>query len=753
MVRVALLSLVIAISLTSSMTFAQGTKADYERADRWGERMRGKATNATLMPSWIGRTASFWYRHEPRPGEFEYLLVKAGDTKPVPAFDHAVLAGMLSEGLKKEISPSKMSLSLLTFNDDFTTVELTCEDKRFKYDIASAKLEPIEHQPPRGERPNRRRGGGGERRIQDASRSRTSSDKSFTVDVKDKSIILKDELLGEEKAVWKLDVETSGESISPDVYWSGDQTHFVAMVTKPGGDRKVYYVESSPRDQLQPKLHSYDYLKPGDDTEQKRLVLVDAKTGDAKAINNELYANQWSLDEFHWSPDGSELRFSLNQRGHQVFRVLGLDVNTGNVRTIIDEQSPTFLDWAYKRYLFHLRDTDEYVWASERDGWRHLYLYDGKTGQVKCQLTSGEWVVRDVIKVDEKSREIVFDMGGYHPEQSPYYKQVARINMDSKDLTLLTEGDGSHSTAFSPDGSVLVDTWSRVDLGPVHVLRDAKTGKQICELASCDMTALKEAGWVEPERFVSKGRDGKTDIYGVIYRPSNFDASKKYPIIEWIYAGPHGSHSPVTFSSAPRQQSMAELGFVVVSCDGMGTSDRSKAFHDVAWKNIADAGFPDRKLWITAAASTRPWMDLNHVGIGGGSAGGQNAMRALIDHHDFYHVAVADCGCHDNRMDKIWWNEQWMGWPIGPHYDEQSNVTGAKKMEGKLFLIVGEKDENVDPASTMQVVDALLKANKDFDMLVVPGGGHGSGTSNPTAWRKWRDFYVRHLHGVEPRSK
>jgi dipeptidyl aminopeptidase/acylaminoacyl peptidase len=266
------------------------------------------------------------------------------------------------------------------------------------------------------------------------------------------------------------------------------------------------------------------------------------------------------------------------------------------------------------------------------------------------------------------------------------------------------------------------------------------------EVERADASALLASGWRPPERFVAKGRDGATDIYGVIHRPKEIDPRRKYPVIESIYAGPQGAFVPKAFRSGYSQEELAELGFVVVQIDGMGTSNRSKKFHDVCWKNLGDAGFPDRRLWIQAAAERYPYMDLSRVGIYGGSAGGQNAVRGLLAHGDFYKVGVADCGCHDNRMDKIWWNELWMGWPVGPHYEEQSNVTQAHRLEGRLLLIVGELDRNVDPASTMQLVNALIRADKDFDLLLVPGAGHGAGGS-PYGRRRQREFFVRELLG------
>jgi dipeptidyl aminopeptidase/acylaminoacyl peptidase len=417
----------------------------------------------------------------------------------------------------------------------------------------------------------------------------------------------------------------------------------------------------------------------------------------------------------------------------------------------VDEQSRTFVDYSGKLFTEYLDDTGEIIWMSERDGWNHLYLYDAKAGQVKNQITKGEWVVRGVERVDKEKRQIWFRAGGIRPGQDPYYIHFARVNFDGSGLVVLTEGDGTHNIEFSPDRRFFIDTWSRVDQPPVNDLRRSDDGKWICELEKADWSALVKAGWQTPERFVAKGRDGGTDIYGIINRPTHFDPKKKYPVIESIYAGPQGAFVPKGFSSLNNMQSLSELGFIVVQMDGMGTSYRSKKFHDVCWKNLGDAGFPDRILWMKAAAAKYSYMDLTRVGIYGGSAGGQNALGALLAHGDFYKAGVADCGCHDNRMDKIWWNEQWMGWPIGPHYEEQSNVTQAHKLTGKLLLTVGELDKNVDPSSTMQVVNALIKADKDFELIVFPGAGHGAGGS-PYGRRRMQDFFVRHLLGVEPRS-
>ena len=576
-----------------------------------------------------------------------------------------------------------------------------------------------------------------------------SPDGRWKARIRDHNVVLEDTESGRETTI-----SSGGSADDPFVlrfHWSPDSTKLVAVQERVGQTHEVHLIESSPDDQVQPKLHSFNYRKPGDRIPQARPRLFDVANQREISVAEELYANPWSVTRIRWRPDSTGFTFVYNQRGHQFLRVLAVDGSTGEVDVIVDEQSETFIDYAGKQYLHHVDDTDELIWMSERDGWNHLYLYDARTGEVKNQITSGEWVVRGVDRVDHESRQAWFRAGGIRPEHDPYYVHFCRVNFDGTGLTLLTEGNGTHAISWSPDRRFFIDRWSRVDQPEVTELRRAADGTLVCELERADLSGLIEIGWTVPERFVAKGRDGKTDIHGIIWRPMNFDPERRYPVIEHIYAGPHSAFVPKRFMPYHRMFGpLAELGFIVVQIDGMGTSHRSKAFHDVCWKNLGDSGFPDRILWIKAAAKKYATMDISRVGIFGGSAGGQSSTRALLAHGDFYKVAVSDCGCHDNRMDKIWWNELWMGWPIGPHYAEQSNVTNAHKLAGKLMLVVGELDRNVDPASTMQVANALIKADKDFDLLVIPGAGHGAAES-PYGKRRRRDFFVRHLLGAEPR--
>ena len=533
-------------------------------------------------------------------------------------------------------------------------------------------------------------------------------------------------------------------------YFSPDSKKLVVIKEKKGEEHKVYFVESSPADQVQPKLHTIDYHKPGDVIDVERPCLFDIESKKQIPVSDELFSNPYNMYDYRWDADSSRFMFTYNQRGHQVLRVVGIDAVSGIATPIIDETSKTFICYSSKYYCNVLDESSEIIWMSERDGWNHLYLYNSKTGSVKNQITKGHWVVRSVEFVDKGKRQVWFTAGGVYPDQDPYYIHYCRVNFDGSDFTILTKGNGTHSAEFSPDRKYMIDTYSRVDMPPIHQLIRCSDEKKILDLGAANWDALLKTGWQKPEPFVAKGRDGETDIYGVIYRPTKFDPKQKYPVIEYIYAGPHDSFVPKKFAAYSGRMHLAELGFIVVQIDGMGTSNRSKKFHDVCWKNLADAGLPDRIAWIKAAAKKYPYMDDTRVGIYGGSAGGQNAAGAVMQYGDFYKAAVADCGCHDNRMDKIWWNEQWMGWPVGPEYEANSNVTLAKGMKGKLLLIVGEMDRNVDPATTMQVVDALIKADKDFDLLVIPGVGHGAG-SGEYGSRRMNDFFVRHLLGVEPR--
>jgi dipeptidyl aminopeptidase/acylaminoacyl peptidase len=548
---------------------------------------------------------------------------------------------------------------------------------------------------------------------------------------------------GGKPSPWTRNGSDSFPYVDP-ISWSPDSRRVLVRRQKPAPHRQVKIIESAPEDSLQPVLHRFDYRKPGDDLEQPELRVLEVGKAAPIEVETRLHPNSWSLSRFHWAADASEVFALYNERGHQTLRVIGIEASTGKTRTVVEETSATFIDYSQKTELHWLDESQELIWASERDGWNHLYLYDIAKGRVKRQLTRGEWVVRDVLRVDAEARVLYLMASGIHADQDPYHQHLVAVHLDRGEFRALTTEDGTHEIEWSPDHESFIDRWSRIDRPPVHQLRRTLDGILIAELSRADGGPLVEAGWRPPERFTAAGRDGVTPIHGFLIRPCDFDPNLRYPVIECIYAGPHGQHVPKRFGLQTTLHELADFGFIVVRIDGMGTNWRSKAFHDVCWKNLKDAGFPDRIAWMKEAATTRPWMDLSRVGIYGGSAGGQNALAALLHHGDFYRVAAADCGCHDNRMDKIWWNEAWMGWPVDEAYADSSNVTHAHRLQGKLLLTVGELDRNVDPASTMQVVDALIEADKDFDLIVLPGKGHGAGES-PYGQRRRRDFFIEHL--------
>ncbi len=443
---------------------------------------------------------------------------------------------------------------------------------------------------------------------QTAPDSFLSPDGKWQVVPRDYNLFLKDVKTAKETALTTNGSKDDAFDTPP--YWSPDSRRLVAFQTVPAEEHKVYLVESSPTDQVQPRLHVNEYPKPGDRVAHPRPRLFDIASAKQIPVAEDLFPNPYDIDYTGWEPDRQRFVFRYNQRGHQVVRVCAIDGATGNVQAVIEETSPTFIDYSQKGFLHLMPKTQEAIWASERSGWNHLYRYDTRTGQA-VPITQGEWVVRGVDRVDEAKRQIWFRAAGIVPGQDPYYVHHCRVNFDGSHLTVLTEGDGTHTVEYGPDGKYLVDTYSRVDLPPTSTARCGEDGKQVLALE----TGTREAGVNVPERFAAKGRDSKTDIYGVIVRPSNFDPLKKYPVLENIYAGPQGAFVPKAWGGTDGMQALADLGFIVVQIDGMGTNWRSKAFHDVCWKNLADAGFADRIPWIKAAAETRPYMDVKRVGI------------------------------------------------------------------------------------------------------------------------------------------
>ncbi|THU39510.1 S9 family peptidase [Niastella caeni] len=572
-----------------------------------------------------------------------------------------------------------------------------------------------------------------------------SPDKQWIATIKAGNVFLRPAQGGE-----AVQCTSNGDTTNPygQVQWSPDSKHFVVYHIFPVAEKPVYYVLSSVDTSTRGILRSHEYAQPGDPFTAYEIFTINVADKKLVKVDTELY----DFLDFPWinwrQNDNNFFTFEKADRGHQRFRIIEVNANTGATRNLIEEKTNTFI-YESRIFTWYTAKTNEIIWSSEKDGYNHLYLVDAVKGGVKNAITSGNWVVRKIDSIDETKREIWFLASGMNPGEDPYNAHHYRIGFDGKNLVSLTPANASHLCTFSPDRQYYLDNYSRPDLPSVTELRRTKDGKLISVIERADITAYeKKLGIPKPEVFVAKGRDGLTDIWGVVCRPPNFDSTKKYPVIENIYAGPQDAFTPKRFFTNWEMQSMANLGFIVVQCDGMGTANRSKAFHDVCWKNLADAGLPDRIVWIKALAKKYPYVDTSRVGLYGTSAGGQNAAGALLFHPEFYKAAVSACGCHDNRIDKQWWNEQWMGYPVGPHYAAQSNITNAGKLQGALLLIVGEADTNVPPESTLRFASALIKAGKVFDLLVIPGMGHSDG--GPYGRIKKRDFFVKHLLGVDP---
>jgi dipeptidyl aminopeptidase/acylaminoacyl peptidase len=750
------LSVCLALGGLAHSGWGQDTRADFDRALTLQKTYSALVLNEPDAPVWLDGGDRVLYRKSVEGGH-TFVIYDASTLTQEPAFDQSKLAAALSAASGEHYTGLTLPFGRFEFLSGGSAIEFETEDARWRCDLhawSCTNLGPLflirngianygYDDTPRAEN--------------DSKRTLPSPDGEWLAYIQNFNVWVRSK-----DGAQTIDLSMDG---APDNYyafstmaWSPDSTHLAAYRIRPGYRRLVHYVNPVPGDQLQPTYYAMVYPKPGDVLALPQPVLFDVSSRREITVSPALFPNPYFLTRPVWWKDSRGFTFNYNQRGHQVYRVIEVD-RSGHARSLITETSSTFIDYSPLRdnqydngsiYRHDVNDGQEIIWASERDGWKQLYLYNGRTGALENQITKGRWVVRAVNYVDDKKRQIWFEASGMNPGEDPYFVHLYRINFDGTDLTPLTPARADHHAVFSPDGKYYIDLWSRIDLAPTMALYRASDNEQLAVIEHADISKLIAAGWQPPTVFKTKGRDGATDIWGIIYKPHNFDPNRKYPVVEDIYAGPQGSFVPKTFTA--RVEPLTQLGFVVVQIDGMGTNNRSRAFHDVTWKNLKDAGFPDRILWHKAAAAEFPWYDISHgVGIFGTSSGGQSALGALLFHADFYTVAVSNSGCDDNRMDKIWWNEQWMGWPIGPQYAASSNVDNAWRLRGKLLMFVGLQDHNVDPSSTFQVVDHLIRANKNFSLVVVPEADHG--TRGPWAYytdRKTVDFFVRDMLHEQP---
>lgn len=528
-----------------------------------------------------------------------------------------------------------------------------------------------------------------------------------------------------------------------------------------------------------PKLQAWKYALPGDDKifEIERII-IDIKSNNIVRLNmkndfqrstttDHIAGRGGELLDTQWNKDGSKLAFISSSRDHKEAHLQIADSKTGNVSSIFKENVETYYESGVRGENWEvLFDSDEYIWYSEKDNWGHLYLYDLKTKKLKNRITEGEWLVRELMHIDTEKRELIFTAGGKE-NGNPYHVYLYKVNFDGTGLQCLTPEKGTHKINPSPDWNYFVTTYSTTSNPPVSILKN-RNGEKITELSSSNSSELERNGWQKPIEFSVKARDNKTDLFGIMYMPSYYNENEKYPILNYIYPGPQsGSVGNYSFVVARRDfQALSELGFVIVSVDAMGTPGRSKSFHDAYYGNMGDNGLPDNITTIEQLSKKYKAMDLSRVGIWGHSGGGFASTAALLRYPDFYDVAVSSSGNHDNRNYEADWGEKWHGLltPLNlnssdgktdfdstkTNYDIQANQLLVENLKGKLLIAHGMLDDNVPPSNTMVVVDALIKANKDFDLLLFPNKRHGYGDlSNYMMRRKW-DFFVKHLKGLDP---
>jgi dipeptidyl aminopeptidase/acylaminoacyl peptidase len=727
---------------------------DYARAEGFlAEHTESLVLGGDVQPRWL-EDGRFWYANRIEGG-VEHILVDPAQVTRERAFDHERMAAALSAEAGRPIEPLALPIAFLRFQGGSVVIGLE-RDEWFTCEVSGDSCSSM---------PTPRQASG------DVVVSPDGRSEAF---IREYDLWVRDRASGRETRLTNDGAEDFGYATNnagwtrgdrPVLVWSPDSRKIATFQHDARGVGMMYVTSTQVG---HPELDAWHYPLPGDSLifrihrvvidldrpEGERVVRLQMPPDPHRStVCDHVYCGGTFAD-VEWGAESDALVFVSSSRDHKRATVRRADPSTGQVRELFEEVEQTFYEsggnWRY------LSDSEEILWFSQRDNWGHLYLYDANSGALKRQVTSGSWNVLQIVDVDQERREVTF-VGNEREPGDPYFEYLYRVGLDGGDVRLLTPDSANHQVSFSPDRAFFVDSYSTPVEPPVTVLRD-RDGQEVTQLEKADITRLLAAGWQPPIPFSVKARDGQTDLYGLMFRPVDFDPALRYPVVNYLYPGPQsGSVGSRSFRASHRDlQSIAELGFVVVELDALGTPGRSKAFHEAWYGNMGDNGLPDQMTGIRQLAERYEWIDSERVGIFGHSGGGYAAADAIMRYPDFYDVAVSQAGNHDNRNYEDDWGEKWQGllevYPDGStSYDNQANQLLADNLRGKLLIAHGTMDTNVPPSNTMLVVDALIAANKDFDLILFPNRSHGFGNEPYMMRRRW-DYFVRNLLGVEPPS-
>ncbi|MCG6187324.1 S9 family peptidase [Maribellus maritimus] len=745
MKRLTVLLLLAGLSLLS---VSQNMLERYQKAEKFLPKNISNLTrNVNLNINEVKGTSDFWYKLQTEKGE-RYYYFDGENIQSEEAFDHSKLAASLSEIITKQVNPDSLSIKQLVFIPGENKIKFSFDSLLLETDLRNYSTSKREKKKPTPKNQS------------------ISPNKKWIVEVREFNLFLKNTETGDEIQLtddgvkkyeyatplswYKMVDESKGDKYDPSisVRWTEDSKKFVTMRLDRRKVGKLFLYQSMPDSGFRAKVWSYERALPGEPAIMEEYYIFDVDSLSKVRVDVEPFADFTASIFPTWQNENTELFFARFKRGYQSIEIFRVNAETGEAITLLTDSSKTMIETQTVNCKW-TEDESQFFWTSERDGWNHIYRYD-RDGNFLNQVTKGNFAVRGIEKIDNENQLIYFVAGSLEENVDPYYRNLYVTNFEGSFLTLLTNDKTDHQIRIPEKGDYFVDSYSRVDRPTDHVVRSMESGEIIYRLASASLDPLFAKGWKFPEPFKVKARDGETDIYGLIFYPTDFDSAKTYPVLDATYSGPQAVRTPKTFSRGYNNYdvSMAELGFIIVTIDGLGTAWRSKAFHDFSYKNLGDIGAEDHIAGLKQLAETRPWMDLNRVGIYGHSAGGYDAAHTLLTHPEFYKVAVSSAGNHDHRIAKAWWPEQYMGMP-GKHYDEQSNFNLAGKLEGKLLLIHGDMDNNVNTASSLRMAAELIKHNKDFELLIIPNKNHGL-ADHPYFIRKRWDYFIKNLAGEKP---